>query len=97
MGVYPHLTIPALAAFVIWGIVVAVSRYISLGSIAAGIAFPILFVATARYRGLSVTTDGWPLLLFSLLMSLLVLVRHLGNIRRLAAGTEPKLGAGQVQ
>ncbi len=97
LGVYPHLTFPALAAFVIWGVVVAVSRYISLGSIAAGITFPILFVAAARYRGLSVTTDGWPLLLLSLLMSLLVLVRHLGNIRRLAAGTEPKLGAGQVQ
>jgi glycerol-3-phosphate acyltransferase PlsY len=97
LGVYPHLTIPALAAFVIWAVVVAVSRYISLGSIAAGIAFPILFLAAASYRGLSVTADGWPLLVFSLLMSLLVVVRHLGNIRRLAAGTEPKLGGGQVQ
>lgn len=92
LGIYPDLTYPAIAAFVIWAIVVGASRYISAGSITAGIAFPILFVVVSRYRGGDVIGESWPLLAFSLLLALLVLVRHRVNLGRLLAGTESKIG-----
>ena len=92
LGIYPDLTYPAVTAFLIWAIVVGVSRYISLGSIIAGIAFPILFVAVTRYRGRGVMRECWPLLVFSLLLALLVLIRHRANLGRLLAGTESKIG-----
>ena len=31
--------------------------------------------------------------IFTLMVSLLVIGRHIGNIRRLMAGTEPRIGA----
>ncbi|HUU84585.1 MAG TPA: glycerol-3-phosphate 1-O-acyltransferase PlsY [Phycisphaerae bacterium] len=92
LGVYPDLTIPGLAAFGIWVIVVATSRYISVGSVAAGVAFPILFLVIARYRGRSVIDECWPLLAFSVLLGVLVVVRHRANLGRLLAGTESKIG-----
>ena len=35
----------------------------------------------------------WPMALAALLVSALIIVRHHGNIRRLLAGTEPRIGA----
>jgi glycerol-3-phosphate acyltransferase PlsY len=63
-----------------------------LGSIVAGVAFPIAFVVVALYRQGSVLSDSWPLLVFSLLLGALVLVRHRANLGRLLAGTESKIG-----
>jgi glycerol-3-phosphate acyltransferase PlsY len=34
----------------------------------------------------------WPLLIFASVIVLLILVRHRGNIKRLVAGTENKIG-----
>ena len=92
LGIYPALTLPALVAFGVWVIVVAFSRYVSLGSIVAGVAFPVAFVVVALYRQGSVLSDSWPLLVFSLLLGALVLVRHRANLGRLLAGTESKIG-----
>ena len=92
LGVYPDLTYPGLAAFGIWAVVVAISRYVSLGSIAAGIAFPALFALMAHYRGRALLAECWPLLAFSVSLGLLVVLRHRGNIGRLLAGTEAKMG-----
>ncbi len=95
LGVYPELTFTALVAFAVWILVVAVSRYVSLGSIVAGVSFPVIFVVLSARRGQSVLTDAWPLLAFSLLLALLVLIRHRANLGRLAAGTESKVGRGK--
>ena len=92
LGIYPWLTYPALAAFAVWVLVVVVSRYVSLGSMSAGVAFPIAFVAISRYRGQEVVADLWPLLAFSVLLAVMVLVRHRANLGRLLAGTESKIG-----
>ncbi len=91
LGVYPYLAIPGLAAFVIWATVTLVSRYVSLGSVVAAVALPILFVCYMRFRGESILGDNWPLLMFLLLVGSLVIYRHRGNIARLRAGTESKI------
>lgn len=76
-----------LVAVVIFMAVVAISRYVSLGSIAAVAAFP--FVAWVIGRSY-VSPVGLALMS---LASLLIIARHHQNIRRLLAGTENRLGA----
>jgi glycerol-3-phosphate acyltransferase PlsY len=67
----------------IFGTVLAVSRIVSLGSIAGAIAVPILMILT-----------GQPLAyqLFAGLAALYVVWRHKTNIERLLSGTEPQIG-----
>ncbi len=92
-GVYPYLTWPGLIAFGFWGVVVAATRYISLGSICAAAAMPIFFVLLWRSQDPALLREGWPLLVFSLLLGGMVIARHWANIGRLLAGTETKLGS----
>ncbi len=73
----------ALVALVSWLVVVAITRYISLGSITAAISVPTYMLLSGKSR-------EW-LILWSA-VSLLVILRHLPNMKRLAKGTEVKLG-----
>jgi glycerol-3-phosphate acyltransferase PlsY len=76
----PRAIVVALVLFVI---VVAVTRYVSLGSMVAAAAFPLL----VWWLGPSEHAAG-PILLLIAASSLLIIVRHQDNIRRLLAGTE---------
>ncbi len=77
----PLLALATLASF---GIVVFFTRYVSLGSIVAAAFAPFY---QALVWGVS------PALLALAVMSLLLVWRHEGNIRKLLAGTENKFGA----
>ena len=90
LGFWPTLTLPALATIVTWIICVAIWRYISLGSIVGSILLPVYFVIIAKMRG-ELITDLMPFFIVSSLLSLLVILRHLSNIKRLFAGTESKV------
>lgn len=69
---------------VVWAIVLAVSRYVSLASVCAAAAFPIaLQVVAGPTRGE---------LMAAVIAALLIIGRHHGNIRRLAGREEPRLG-----
>jgi acyl phosphate:glycerol-3-phosphate acyltransferase len=72
-----------IVALVLFLIVVALTRYISLGSIVAAAAFPLLvwWLNPAEHTPA-------PILLLIAASSLLIIVRHKDNIRRLMAGTE---------
>ena len=76
-----------LVGGLIWLLVVALARMVSLASLALGLSFPI----TAWLRrgsggyGIEVVLGGF-------LLFLLILVRHRANIARIRAGTEPHLG-----
>lgn len=61
-------------------------RYVSVSSMAMGVAFPI--AAQARWG-----QPGWPFVLGLVALAALILVRHRPNIVRLQQGTEPKMGA----
>lgn len=82
LGLAPRAVLVVLAIFLI---VVAIFRYVSLGSIAAAAVFPVL--AYFLYRGTSTVAD----LLVMFAASLLIILKHKANIRRLLNGTENRL------
>lgn len=72
----------ALITFVMWVLVIAVSQYVSLGSmIASAVPFITFLIKGA-------TTD---ILVISFLLPLVIVYRHKDNIRRLLNKTENKL------
>ena len=96
-GFWPYFTFAGVAAFVLWIVVVKASRYVSLASIVAAGAFPLLFVASCLI-GRWPIGQLWPLLAFAGAMAGLVIGRHKSNIQRLLAGTENRIGrSGNVE
>ena len=88
LGVFPYFTWPGLTAFGLWIVVTLISRYVSVGSIVAAVAFLPLFAAFNWSR----VTKLWPLGAFAASVVLLILLRHRGNVRRLLAGEESRIG-----
>jgi glycerol-3-phosphate acyltransferase PlsY len=80
----PKAMLVAMGFFVV---VVLISRYVSLGSIVAVAVFP---VAAGLIHQFNLSPVGLALIS---LACLLILVKHRGNMRRLWAGTENRLGA----
>lgn len=72
-----------LATIGVFAIVIAISRIVSLSSILGAIAAPILMV---------IFQQPLPYILFGIAGGLYVVLRHRGNIERILAGTEPKVG-----
>ena len=82
---------PRIAAFLLWAIVVLIWRYISLGSIIAAAAFPlILIIFTAAFPAWRFESL-WPLITAAVILGALVIFLHRRNIKRLIAGTEHKV------
>lgn len=81
--------LPALIALGVFIIVVAISKYVSLGSILAAVCFPIAEYFIGGWlpytKGLSTT------LVVSIIICALMIVRHHANIGRLIKGKESKL------
>ncbi len=65
-------------------IIVVLTRFVSLGSIIASIAFPI----TAFIKG-----NGIVFTVFAAILAVLAIIMHRSNIKRLLTGTERKLGS----
>ena len=78
----------SLGVLLLWGIVFKASGYVSLASIIAAVALPML-ASGAQYAGWGY---GWPCVGFAVVAALLVVVRHRANIQRLRAGTESRFG-----
>jgi len=90
LGMLLGLTWPVgLACFGVFLAVLSVSRIVSLSSVVAAIALPLLMLGWFQDQGLGLR---WPYLALALLTSTLVIWRHRSNLSRLLAGTEPKLG-----
>lgn len=73
-----------LILFGVFLAIVALTRYVSLGSIIAALCFP--FLAAFMEKEILFTT-------FAAFVALLVIIRHHSNIVRLCKGTENKFGA----
>jgi len=86
IALYP---IAALVCLIIFGTLVATTRYVSVGSISAAIALPVVLILLDRVFGRPV-----PSLLFdlSLVMTVLIVFTHRSNIKRLIQGTENRIG-----
>ena len=93
LGVWPYFTITGVIALSIFGIVLMATRYMSVGSMAGAIAIPVVYLALAVPLEWDPFGKKLPLLLFAISVAALIVYRHRGNIARLRAGTEPRLGA----
>jgi len=84
----------ALLAFAVWGVVFKLSRYVSLASIAAAAALPVIVVGLMFFGPAQgwLAVRGWGNFFFSVAAALLVVRRHRENIKRLIAGTENRFG-----
>jgi len=83
-GVYTALAFkPVLLSLVIFLIVIAISRYVSLGSLIAALSYPIFIFLFKEEAGI---------LYLSLALFHLIMFMHRSNIKRLIKGTERKLG-----
>lgn len=91
LGLFPYYTIPGLIAFAIWIACVLMWRYISLASIIAALMFPLILIVMIILRGDWSFACLWPLVLVAFLMLVLVLLRHVENIKRLLDGSEGKI------
>lgn len=75
----PKSALLCLGGFIV---IVALTRYVSLGSMVCAILFPIVAFLLGK---------PWPMVVVGILLALLILQRHTANIRRLLAGQEKKL------
>jgi glycerol-3-phosphate acyltransferase PlsY len=88
LGLYPYYTLAGLAAIVVFIVAFFIWRYVSLGSMLAAISFPVAFALVGKLKNWPVTDTQWPLLAFAILMAVLIVFKHRGNISRLINGTE---------
>lgn len=81
----------ALAAIGVFGVVLAISRFVSLASIAGAASFPVFaWFLVSGYRP--------PFFMaVQAVVALLIIAKHHQNIRRLLSGTENRIGAPRVK
>ena len=87
----PMLRWAALAAFGVWLIVTGVTKYVSVGSTVAALAFMGIYLWLERDKTWG---DYLAVTVFVFLVIGLVIIRHRSNYARLLKGTENKLWGG---
>ena len=80
LGLMPLI---GMITLILWGSVVGVWRFSSLGAIVCFILLPIIVLLFQREISYVV---------FAVVLSLMILIRHRSNIVRLRQGVEPKIG-----
>ncbi len=80
----PIVPVPLALAAGVWIVVLALRRTVSLASVLAAASLPIWTAFTGSNAG--------PTVQATTAFAVLVILRHHRNIRRLAEGTEPRLG-----
>jgi glycerol-3-phosphate acyltransferase PlsY len=87
LGIAPMAVLVSLVVFVA---IVGITRYVSLGSMVGAAIFP------AAAWWLNPQTQDATVMLLIAASSLLVIIRHKDNIRRLLAGNENRFGGGKT-
>ncbi len=88
-GVFMFMAPQALAvAIVAWVVISFVSKYVSLGTMIASIAFAasVIFISDDPFG------QGICLSIFSIVMSVIIIILHRSNIGRIIKGTENRIG-----
>ncbi len=67
---------------IVWFLVFFIYRVVSLASIISGAVFPVVIICSK---------SSLTLIIFSIVIALFLIIRHLPNIKRLLQGKEPKL------
>lgn len=92
LGVFLALCpLAAVSALLLFILCVAYWRYVSLGSVAAAAAMPLLiYFLWAPHHAPPIIIDAG-----TLAIALLVIYKHDGNLQRLVEGTEPRFSLGK--
>ena len=80
------LVVVPLVALVVWW-----TRYVSLGSLVAAVAAPVVTAVLAASGAV-----GWAAVGYAVACGLLIVIAHGDNVSRLRAGTERRLGEREV-
>ena len=80
------MPIAVLIGAAVWIIIFQVTRYVSVASIMAAVALPIIIFIMISLN----QTHATALLYFSICLAVVVVLRHRSNLSRLARGTEPR-------
>jgi glycerol-3-phosphate acyltransferase PlsY len=91
IGLWPYYTLCAGVVLLVWVIVLLIWRYVSLASLAASVAFPVVLVLAVTFIPGWEMANLWPLLIVAIFIPVLVFIRHRENISRLLAGTESRV------
>lgn len=89
----PLILIPLGVAAVIWATLFFSTRYVSVASMGAALTIPI---ATGVVLGMRGNWDT-PMFTFTLILAVLAIWKHRGNIRKLCNGTENRFTPGQTR
>lgn len=86
----------ALLGLAVFGVTLAISRMVSLGSIVAACALPVLTLVFRRYVDHFSTGAVIFCTVLIAVISGIVIWKHRGNLQRIAAGTERRIGEDKV-
>lgn len=92
LAIFPYFTLPGIGALLVFLICLKIWKYVSLGSMAGAAVFPILYIGIGISQGWDLRHRQLPLLSLAVLIPVLIIIKHRGNIARLRAGTESKVG-----
>ena len=79
-----------LFSVMVFAVVLALTKYVSVGSICAAVAYPIFTIVTQSMRDIQ---GHWINAGMALIFTVLIIWMHRSNIRRLMNGTENKFGS----
>lgn len=91
LGVFWVLTVAVVGGLLVWLLVLKISRYVGLASVCAAISVPVWAAAVPALVHGGLRPAVYPMLTVAGLLAVLVVARHAGNLRRILAGTEPKI------
>ncbi len=77
-----------LLTLIIWLVIVLTVRIVSVGSLAAGMIFPIAVVMQRRFMNSEISIYT---VVVSIILGVLIIVNHRSNIKRLIRGQEKRL------
>lgn len=102
-ALWPVVTPAAALALATWIVVLRATRFVSVASCAAAAVLPLgVLVFTVAFgwpdpdAPLETRLGAWPFLLATGALGALVVLKHRGNLARVIAGTEPRVGRSRT-
>lgn len=95
LGVFPYLTWPMLATLVGYGIARALTGMVSVGSVVIAVLLPVAFFVYVQIDPALTLAVFWPIQAATIVLGVLILVRHADNIRRLLRGEERRFKSAE--
>ena len=92
LGLFPYYTAAGLVAVAVWLVLFKLTRYVSVASMLAAVAFVLAYLGIGLACRWQVFGRQWPLLIFACLVTGMIIYKHRGNLARLRAGTEIRFG-----